>query len=262
MKASQAKRAEFFTGTNGMKTTTTSIDFDNKRMIDKLAYKGGSSRDGAPPRLRQGVYCGGTAVRTINGVPYDPDNQYGLLPVAGSAVRSVDGCKTYAVRVSSSRGPRSGAHAASNRMHERFSNPPPHRGESGLDPQQRAEKQRAEDRKLQKILMRDGGKSLGAKYLSKNGASSRVDKANDSSAGDTANEAEDEAGQTEDDRATGTDSDHPRNTTAQKGKNVKRIFDVSAVRRIGFDPSNIGLEVPKEKQQKMVRGCIDKICAG
>lgn len=115
-----------------------------------------------------------------------------------------------------------------------------------LTPQQRAEQRRKEDAKLKRLLIREGGKSLGAKYLERNGKApvqTRRDNAASTSGarGDSSGERSD----TGDERAARDDESVKK----------KRVFDVEAIRKIGFDPTSRNAEETSaaEKNKKVRR---------
>ena len=162
---------------------------------------------------------------------YDPIAKTGLLPSNGRP--GVDGLKTYVVNTGGNPGaPQGGRKKLSYKgvgapRPQHFANPPRPRvvkdANATLDPKERARRRALEEKKMQFMLRRDGGKTLGAKYLVRNGKA-RVGPA-----------------------VTATD-DH---TDADSDSQKKRVFDVQAVRKIDWDPTSLGLDaISKLAKQK------------
>lgn len=213
-----------------MNTTSTSANFD------KLT----SAKNGHRKVPNgQYVHAGNSTIsssRSINGVPYDPENRYGLLPPAGAAARSLDGTKTYVVASTTQPGIQGTSHALRNRRNNMngvsrasYVDAPKVRGE--VDPKERAKRREREESQMCRILQRDGGNSLGAKYLARNGTVKTVPGRDDSETADQ--------------------SDHQPSEAVQDGAR-KRVFNVAAMRRIGFDPTSASGDQPKAKKMKNV----------
>ena len=173
---------------------------------------------------------------------YDPFTRTGLLPRGDGGRQTHDGLRTYVVGMGSRGGPagrvagvlsgRGGAPRPQSGA-QRFVDAPAGSGDmardgnSALSSKERAAKRAREEADMRDMLRRDGGKSLGAKYLVKNGkapvASPRTAAPARTSSSQTASG--------EDDRVAATDIVEPKR---------KRVFDVQAVRKIGWDPSLLG----------------------
>jgi hypothetical protein len=106
-----------------------------------------------------------------------------------------------------------------------------------MDPKAKAEKKAREEKHLQRFLGRDGGKTLGAKYLVSNGKA-KLDKSSRREGREGAN---------------GTESEDTDDAGARASK--KRVFDVAAVRKIGWDPSSLNMDsASKLAKQRQVMG--------
>ena len=168
---------------------------------------------------------------------YDPATKTGLLPRDGQ--QSVDGLKTYVV---SSTGNTSSSHQTGGKTRLSYNGvrgvPRPQsfvqapqfdmtRDSSiTLDPKERARKRAKAEATMQNMLFRDGGKTLGAKYLATNGKNKMA-------------------------ASVRSDSENPEANAEQQTR--KRVFDVQAIRKIGWDPSSLGLDTKsKDAKQKKV----------
>jgi hypothetical protein len=105
-----------------------------------------------------------------------------------------------------------------------------------LSVKEKQKKRAREEREMREMLRRDGGKSLGAKYLVRNGkAKISTTESEVMKKRRKEDQSDDEEDSQEEEEGTATeDSD-----TKEKRKR-KRVFDVKAVRKIGWDPSLIG----------------------
>lgn len=143
---------------------------------------------------------------------YDPVNKTGLLPRDGK--RQVDGVSTYVVKGNgnSQRGMTGRGRGSGPGPGTGFPMPSDPRDKE--DATERKKRREAEERTLFKVLKRDDGKSLGAKYLTHSAKPKSESPAPDLAA-----------------------SQEPESQDAGKSGSKKRVFDAAALRAIGYDPT-------------------------
>ena len=229
-----------------MKTTSLSHDDYQQMKRGFPALSGGKAGSSAS---RAGSTSSSSLSRKLHDdSAYDPVARTGLLP-AGAQTRGFDGLKTYVV------GQGGGASSSLNlsrrlgmvggRAFEAVVQPPGSGADvasrdsnSGLSVKEKQKKRAREEREMREMLRRDGGKSLGAKYLVRNGkakiSTTDTEAKKKRRKEDQSDDDDDEDSQEEEEGTATEDSD-----TKEKRKR-KRVFDVKAVRKIGWDPSLIG----------------------
>lgn len=186
--------------------------------------------------------------------PYDPVNKIGLLPRNNTSVQ--EGTKTYVVsgsapgaaaarnlgignggyRIATSGPPRPvasayrpGVNDSSGSAHSKT-----------LDPAELKAKRAREEKRLRRLLEMEGGKSVGAKYLNTNGKAPRTTSTASASSGV---DGEDSASQSE------LDGDRADNTDK---RTKKRVFGVESLRRIGYDPTAMPMQLDSKQQKRKV----------
>lgn len=175
---------------------------------------------------------------------FDPINKTGLLPRDGST-QSIDGAKTWVVGSSTTVAP---THRLGGRNLPAYNNGgngkmrtsmtgPAFGSSSGAKSREQLtakQKERAkakEEAIMRRMLKRDGGKTLGAKYLVQNGkAPPEASRSSLSSVKFRNGDGYESASPSHDESAD------------DESKKRKRVFDVAAIRKIGFDPAGRGME--------------------
>lgn len=224
-----------------MQTTHVSGDITSLQPQKKSSSTGGGR-----------LFVGGSS----HSAPYDPDNKIGLLPRNNTSVQ--EGSKTYVVPsgtdpgVNGGRGTggyRTGALGAPRPFSSTGGRPgmsdPSTRSNSQhkpLDPKEAAVKKAREERKLQRLLAKEGGKSVGAKYLHTNGKAPSI-----TTLGGNGNNSSGMDG--EDSTNSQSEMDIDNDKTQEK---KKRIFTVDSLRKIGFDPTSMPAHADARQQKRKV----------
>ena len=189
--------------------------------------------------------------------PYDPVNKIGLLPRNNTSVQ--EGSKTYVV----SGGPPAGAGGARSTgagaggyrlavagaprptggVYRPGGNDPNGTTNSKtLDPAELKAKRAREKEQLKELFEKEGGKSVGAKYLYTNGKAPALTSATSASSGMDGEEDSASQSELDGDRADGKSTKIPR----------KRVFGIESLRKIGYDPTAMPIHLDSKQQKRKV----------